>query len=221
MTEKQTKKSLAEIIGQVDRDELRRLTFPIIGLEGRTYYGRPPPAPRSGPFGSRFSIYAHFLDLKDSIVRSADNGKTGVLTEEELEAWRDDFSYYAETLDANQYRSEPLFPAAVAAVEAAFVLGIASGNSEFTQAIVDRLQKGRTEDATKARRADTVQAIIRDEAQAHWNSHPDEKPRAIAVAIWRRVQARLNQSDSVPGAWRSGDRDKWIERIRKRLSRMI
>jgi hypothetical protein len=221
MGEKQDNKSLTEIIGDIDQDELRRLATPITSLTGQRYYGHPPTG-----FGRKFSIYAHFLDLKDLIIATVTDpslDKTGVLATEELEAWRHTFSHFVDTLDANQYRSEQLFLAAVGAIEAAFILGSACGNPEYARTIVGKLKKVQTEPAVQARRALVVQTIIEGEARIYWDRHPDRPVnlRETAHAIWRRVQERLNESDNIPKAWRADDCDKLIERIRGRLRKTL
>ena len=140
--------------------------------------------------------------------------------------WRNELTTLIDLFanDADYFRSSTIsrtkWPA-YAAVKDAFFIGVALGQTADAPAILEMAKRDRTRNASAARRKETVQKIIDDEAEAYWKRSPDRlnKLSDTARAILPKVKAKAKKAGAAAGDWPSGDDEKIRERIRGRLRR--
>jgi hypothetical protein len=218
---------LERIVSKLDREQLARLRKNLTG-------GLAPVVDRYEELGIAALPYIsqqlrYQLNVRQLILRAvetiASEEHLRSLTPQELKEWKEEFSFCIERFVTGGEMHPRTRLSAFGAVEAAFILGVATGEAEHGGAILAELKQERTREARAARRADTVEEIIKAEALAYWKRAPDKRDKLSHTArvIWSTVKAKLSKLSGIPDSWRpndSCDDARFIERVRKRLERL-
>jgi hypothetical protein len=200
---------LERIVSKLAREQLLRLRKNLTG-------GLTPIVDRYEELGIAAMPYIsqqlrYQLNVRQLILRAvetiASNEDLRSLTPQELKEWKEEFSFCIERFVAGGEMHPRTRLSAFGAVEAAFILGVATGETENGGAILAELKQERMRKALAARRADAVEEIIKVEALAYWKRASDKhrKLSHTARVIWPAVKARLNKLSGIPDSWRPND----------------
>jgi hypothetical protein len=114
-------------------------------------------------------------------------------------------------------------PVICAAIKAAFVIGAFGETPESVKRVFSREQTRSAIDRTRAM-GDLIQRAIDSEARLLWSKRPifSSSDNRTASEIWEKVRDKISElpEERVPRSWRTkSDRERWIDRIRKRLGK--